>query len=167
MAYPMLIESADRLEISSPVGWGMRLFLAVAGCFPLLAPYELLIKVTWTHYANLFFIFAAIISAGAIALSGALFFAAIAGQQSQIILDKPSATFCYTSVGLMGRPTRRIYPLEQVARVEVGVQSWSDGPPTHSIQVVMCDGRVFKSGSTESQAWIMAIQRRMTQFLMV
>lgn len=47
--------------------FGARVLLASLGFVPLLAPYELLIRVDWEHYANPFFFLATFISTGAAA----------------------------------------------------------------------------------------------------
>ena len=63
MSHPELLERAERLEIRSPMRVGMRVLLAALGLFPLLAPYELLIRIDWEHFMNPLFFLAAFISA--------------------------------------------------------------------------------------------------------
>jgi len=45
MPHPELYQSDDRLEVRSPMRPGMRVLLAALALFPLLAPYELIVKV--------------------------------------------------------------------------------------------------------------------------
>ncbi|RPI07310.1 MAG: hypothetical protein EHM71_10925, partial [Zetaproteobacteria bacterium] len=97
MSHPELVERMDCLEIRSRMRVGMRILLAAFGLLPLLAPYELLIKIDWEHFVNPFFFLAAFISAGATALSAFLFFAAVAGLSSKIVFDRRAATFSYSS----------------------------------------------------------------------
>jgi hypothetical protein len=47
MLHPELVERVDCLEVRSRMRVGMRVLLAALGLFPLLAPYELLIKIDW------------------------------------------------------------------------------------------------------------------------
>jgi len=45
-------DNAERLDIISPMPVGKRIFLALLGLIPLLAPYELLWRVQWHDYWN-------------------------------------------------------------------------------------------------------------------
>jgi hypothetical protein len=165
MSHPVLVEGADRLEIRSPMRVGMRVLLAALGFFPLVAPYELLIRIDWEHYVNPFFFLAAFISAGAAALSAFLFFAAIAGLSSKIVFDRSTATFSYSSEAPVVRRTRRPHPLSDVRSTEVGVRDWSDSAPTYHLSITVIDGTVFESGSSWSREEIEWIRGRVNQFL--
>ena len=105
MSHPELVERMDCLEIRSRMRVGMRILLAALGLFPLLAPYELLIKIDWEHFMNPFFFLAAFTSAGAMALSAFLFFAAVAGFSSKIVFDRRTATFSYSSEAVLAENT--------------------------------------------------------------
>ncbi len=144
---------------------GMRVLFAALGCFPLLAPYELLIKIEWEHYFNFFFLFAAFISAGATFLSAILFFAAVAGLSAEIVFDRPAATVSFTQEAPAIKRTTRIYPCSDIQRVEVRERTWSDSGPTYYLSVSLADGSVIESGSSSSRAEIERIKRRVDQFL--
>ena len=144
---------------------GMRLLLAAFGFFPLLAPYELLIRIEWENFMNPLFFLAAIISAGATALSALLFFAAAAGLSSKIVFDRHTATFSYSSEAPVVRRTRRVQPLSDVRSIGVGVREWSDSAPTYHLGVTVKDGTVFESGSSWSRDEIERIRSRVHQFL--
>jgi len=165
MSHPELIERMDCLKIRSRMRGGMRILLAALGLFPLLAPYELLIKIEWEHFVNPFFFLAAFISAGATALSAFLFFAAVAGLSSKIVFDKHTATFSYSSEAPVVRRTRQVQPLSNVCSTEVGVRDWSDSAPTYHLSITMKDGTVFESGSSWSREKIEWIRGRIDQFL--
>lgn len=165
MSHPELIERMDCLEIRSRMRVGMRILLAALGLFPLLAPYELLIKINWEHFMNPFFFLAAFISAGATALSAFLFFAAVAGLSSKIVFDRRTATFSYSSEAPVVRCTRQVQPLSDVRSTEVGVRDWSDSAPTYHLCITVKDGTVFESGSSWSRDEIECIRGRVDQFL--
>ncbi|PSN12108.1 hypothetical protein C7293_21605 [filamentous cyanobacterium CCT1] len=165
VSHPEIVEYADRLIVQSRMRVGMRVLLAVLGCFPLLAPYELLIEIEWEHYFNLFFLLAAIISAGATALSAVLFFAAVAGLSSAIVFDKPAATVSFTQEAPLVRRTTRVYPWSDIQSIELRSRDWSDGGPTYYLGISLTDGRVLESGSSWSQNEIERIKRRVDQFL--
>lgn len=165
MSHPELVERMDCLEIRSRMGVGMRILLAALGLFPLLAPYELLIKIDWEHFMNPFFFLAAFISAGAMALSAFLFFAAVAGLSSKIVFDRRTATFSYSSEAPVVRRTRQVQPLSDVRSTEIGIHDWSDSAPTYHLGITVKDGTVFESGSSWSRDEIEWIQGRVDQFL--
>jgi len=165
MSHPELVEHADVIEIRSRMRVGMRVLLSALGLFPLLAPYELLIKIDWEHFMNPFFFLAAFISAGATALSAFFFFAAVAGLSSKIVFDRHTEKFSYSREATVVRRTRQVQPLSAVRNIEVGVRDWSDGAPTYHLSVIVKDGTVFESGSSWSRDEIEWIRRRVEQFL--
>jgi hypothetical protein len=165
MSHPNLVECMDCLKIRSRMRGGMRILLAALGLFPLLAPYELLIKIDWEHFMNPFFVLAAFISAGATALSAFLFFAAVAGLSSKIVFDKQTETFSYSYEAPVVRRTRQVRPLSDVCSTEVGVRDWSDSAPTYHLSITVKDGTVFESGSSWSREEIEWIRGRVDQFL--
>lgn len=165
MPHPELVERADRLEIRSPVHVGMRVLFAVLGLFPLLAPYELLIRVDWGHYLNPFFFLSAFISAGATAVSALFFFTAVAGLSSRMVFDRRAATFHYSSQAPIVRRSRRSHPLSDIRCIEAGIRDWSDSAPTYHLGVSMRDGTVFESGSSWSRNEIESIRSGVDRFL--
>jgi len=165
MPHPELYESDDRLEVRSPMRPGMRVLLAALALFPLLAPYELIVKVDWESYLHWFFLLAAFISAGAIALSAFFLFAAVAGLSSQMVFDTGAGTFVYSSHAPVVRPAPRAYPLAAVVSVEVRERAWSDGAPSYHLGVATADGMVFESGSSWSRGDIESIWARVERFL--
>ena len=94
---PKLVEHANHIEIRSPMHRGLRLAFALLALFPLLAPYELLVRINWQDFLHPFFFLALFICAGAVALSGFLMFAAIAGLSSRMVFDARRKTFTYSS----------------------------------------------------------------------
>jgi hypothetical protein len=150
-----LIEGADCLEIRSPMRIGLRVLLAVLGLLPLLAPYELLIQVEWEPFAHPFFVLAAIVSAGATALSALLLFAAVAGLSSRIVFDKGSGTFSHSSEAPVVKRTRRVHALSE----------WSDGAPSFYLRVTTNDGSVFDTASSWSRDEVERIRNRISEYL--
>jgi hypothetical protein len=160
-----LIEGADRLEIRSPMRIGLRVLLAVLGLLPLLAPYELLIQVEWETFAHPFFVLAAIVSAGATALSALLLFAAVAGSSSIIVFDKSTGTFSYSAEAPVVKRKRRVHPLADIRSVGVGVREWSDGAPSYYLRVRTNGGSVFDTASSWSRDEVERIRNRIREYL--
>jgi hypothetical protein len=161
----MLIASDERLEIRSPMRPGMRVLLALLALFPLIAPYELLVRVDWQHYLNPVFFFAALLSAGAIVLSAFFIFAAIAGLSSEITFDKSNATLTYSFEAPVVRRKRRVYPLSTLSTVETVKRDWSDSSPSYHLDVILVDGTVIESGSSWSRDDIEAMRTRVQRFM--
>jgi hypothetical protein len=160
-----VLDTVERLDIVSPMPWGNRLLFALLALIPLLAPYELLLRVQWTDYRSPFFVFAAIISAGAVALSMFLVFAAVAGLSSRITLDAAHSTFTYSEAAPIVPQRTRVYPLPSLESVHVQAQEWSDGAPSYCLLVKMSDGTTFRSGSSWSREDIELVKNRIEAFL--
>ena len=64
-----VIEGRDAIEIQSNMMVGQRILFLVLALFPLLAPYQLIIRPDWQSYFNLFFLFVLVISLGAVIVS--------------------------------------------------------------------------------------------------
>lgn len=164
MSHPVVVTSDKRLEIRSPMRPGMRILLALIALLPLLAPYELLVRADWQHYLNPFFIFAALISAGAIAVSAFFVVAAIAGLSSVIIFDKPSTTLTYSFEAPVVRRTQRSYPLSAFGDVRTVQRDWSNSSPSCHLEVILEDGTVIESGSSWSREDIEDIRVQVERF---
>ncbi|MEO8053659.1 MAG: hypothetical protein ABI768_00795 [Acidobacteriota bacterium] len=160
-----VVETPEALEIESPMPVGKRILFFLLGLFPLIAPYELLLKPRWTGYANVFFLFAAAISLGALSLTALLAFAAVAGLQSRLRFDRARGLFTYTaSAPAMGTRTSRCR-LDAIAAVEIQTHEWSDGAPSYSLNVVTKDQRTFRTASSWSKDEVEALRRRASAFL--
>jgi hypothetical protein len=144
-------DNEERIDIVSPMPLGKRLLFALIALFPLLAPYELMLRVRWTDYWHPFFLLSAIISAGAIALSVLFVFAAVAGLSSRMTLDARRSTFTYSEgAPLVPRRTLKL-PLSSLESVQVRIHEWSEGAPSYTLLVRMSDGSTFESGSSWSR----------------
>jgi hypothetical protein len=143
-----LTEGNGRLELRTPLRTGARWVLAALSLFPLLAPYELLLRISWQSYWHPFFLLAALVSAGAVALSLLLLFAAVAGLSTRMLFDAAESNFTYTARAPILRTSRVQHPLSSLQRVEVGTSEWSEGAPSYFLRVVMDSGEAFSSGSS-------------------
>jgi len=143
---------------------GFRIVLMLLGVLPLIAPYELLVRIDWQDYLSPLFLLAALISAGAAVLSLFLVFAALAGLKSQLVFDRSASTLTYSFEAPMVKRTSRVYPLSAVGTVEVEERTWTDGAPTYHLRVIVDDGAVIESGSSLSRDEVEAIRTRIERF---
>jgi hypothetical protein len=160
-----IVETADTLEIASPMLVGKRILFFLLAIFPLIAPYELLLKPRWTGYANVFFLFAAAISIGALALTALLVFAAVAGLQSRMRFDRARGLFTYAASAPVVPLRTAEAPLASIASLEIRTYDWSDGAPSYALSVALRDGRIFQTSSTWSKEEVEALKRRASAFL--
>jgi len=160
-----VIDGQGMIEVQSTMPAGQRVLLLLLSFFPLLAPYELVIRPDWHSYWNPFFLFVAVISAGALAVSALLAWAAAAGLNSRLRLDRAQATLTYSAGAPLVRWRAVQYPLDQVARLEIETDDWSDGPPSYSLVTLMADGRAFKLGFSWSREEAEGIAGRVSSFL--
>ena len=160
-----LTETKDTFDIASLLPAGMRGVFLLLSLFPLLAPYELILRPRWHDYWNLPFLFAAAVSLGAITVSALLVWAAIAGLDSRTRFDRPSGLLTHSAGAPVVRVRTSRYPIASLERLEVGIHEWSDGPPSYAIRMILDGGRSFDAGSSWSREEIDDAIRRVSAFL--
>jgi len=162
---PQVIENESFLEIRSPMPVGQRVLFLAFGLFPLLAPYQLIIRPGWSDYMNPFFLFALVISVGAVAVSLILAWAGIAGLSSRIRFDRERGTVTYQTCAPIV-PLRTVRPsIGSIAGVQTVTHDWTDGSPSFSFVTEMEDGSTFKCGSSWSRKEIDGIIVQVSTFL--
>jgi hypothetical protein len=160
-----VVERGETLEIESPMPVGKRVLFFLLGLFPLIAPYELLLKPRWTGFVNVFFLFAAVVSLGAVCLSALLVFAAFAGIRSRMRFDRARRLFTYTaSAPAMGTRTSEV-PFAAIDSLEIRTHEWTDGAPSYSLDVVTADRKTFRTSSSWSREEVEALRTRVAAFL--
>ncbi len=158
-------KTADELEVRAPMRIGKRILFLALSLFPWLAPYELLLRPRWESYWNIFFLFAAVISIGAMAVSAFFVWAAIAGLDSQMTFCRSQGLFTHSARAPILPRRTRAYPIESIAAVEIETHEWSDGGPSYSFEVVLRDGRKLHLGSSWSRAEAEAVRDQVAAFL--
>jgi hypothetical protein len=139
-------DSGVSLDVVSQMPSGRRFLFASFALIPLLVPYELMLRVQWNDYRHPACLLAAIISAGAVAVSGALDIHLLDGAP---IL--PHRTL--------------VLPLSSLESVHVRTREWSDGAPSYTLMVKMSDGATFDSGPSWSREDIERGKVRVEVFL--
>lgn len=147
---PTVKHQNGALAIEENMTWGRRSLFIFMGFFPLLAPYELLLRPGWTSFANLPFLFSLGISLGATMLSAFLFFIAFAGLSTLMVFDPHASTFTFRHHAPIVPLQRELLSFDSIQAVDLDKHDWSDGEPTYSIRVHIEDGRTFKSSSFTS-----------------
>lgn len=160
-----VIETGDTLEVTSPMPVGRRVLFGLLAIFPLLAPYELLLKPGWESILNPFFGFAALISLGALCLSAFLVWAAIAGLESRARFDLPHRTLTTAYWAPVVPLTMRPYSLNDLRAVRLETIEWSEGSPSYSLRIETTDGRSLRLMGEYDRPEVEAIQSRIASFL--
>ncbi|WP_416667811.1 hypothetical protein [Egbenema bharatensis] len=159
-----ILDEGDRLWIISSVTWQERLLFAFLALLPLLAPYELVLRIQWRDYRHPVFILAAFISIGAIAVSLLFICAALAGLNFQTTLDTTRSTFSYSESAPVIRSRTQVFPLSSLDSIEIRSHEWSDGAPSYSLMIKI--GRAtFKAGSSWSRQEIEQAKAQIEAFL--
>lgn len=160
-----VIESKDVLEIKSLWPAGRRVLFLLLALFPLVAPYELIIRPNWDSYLNVFFLFAAAVSIGAMAVSALLVWTAVAGLSTVLRFDRADGSMEYSVGAPIVRWRTEKYPIEAIEKLQVDEHDWSEGWPSYSLVTIMIDGKSFKTGSSWSKQEIEAINQKVSSFL--
>ena len=145
-----IVQAADRLEVNAPMPAGRRILFLLLSLFPLLAPYELIFRLRWENYLNFFFLFAAGISAGAVAVSAFFVWTAVAGLSTSMRFDKRLGALGFTEEAPVLRRRTEEIPFGAIADLRMEEHEWSDGPPSYSFEVVLRGGRTLRLGSSWS-----------------
>lgn len=160
-------KTAERLDVSMPMPVGTRVLFLLLSLFPMLAPYELIFRIGWNDYLNPFFLLAAIISAGAMAVSAFLIWAAIAGLNTGMTFDRRLGIFRYTAQAPILRRRVQEYPLRLVRELTLETHAWSDGSPTYSLKVVLADGNAISLSACWSRSEVEAARDLAAAFINV
>ena len=160
-----MVEERDVLEIQSVMTVGQRGLFLLLALFPLLAPYQLIMRPEWDSYLNVFFVFVLVISAGAMAVSAFLVWAAVAGLDSNVRFDKTDDTLTYAEGAPIIRWRSQRHSIRGISGLQVEKHDWSDGAPGYVLLVQMADGSSFRTGSSWSRKEIEAMVQRVSAFL--
>jgi hypothetical protein len=149
-----LLEFTDTdgiIDLVSPMPVGRRVMFGLIAVVPLLAPYELLIRPQWEDRLNPPFFFVLAIALGAVSVSVLLVFAAVAGLEQRMRFDARALSFTYWRRAPVVPARSESWSFASIKRVETAVHTWSDGPDSYSVRVVIEGGRELSTGSTDSR----------------
>jgi len=127
------------------------MLLAMLGLVPLIAPYELLVTPAWTASRHPAFVFALLVSLGAMCVSGLLWYAAFAGLEERMVIDVRASRLAWTARAPLVAVRSVILPFDAIRCVDVVRHEWSEGADTFSIRIVSTDGRRIESGTDVSR----------------
>lgn len=139
------------IDLVSPMPVGRRIMFGLLALIPLLAPYELLFRPQWEDWRHPAFFFVLAIALGAMAVSALLVFAAVAGLEQRMRFDTRARLFTYWRRAPVLRARSESWSFASIERVVTAVHTWSDGPDSYSVRVVMDGGRELTTGSTDSR----------------
>ena len=145
-------EADGIIELTSPMPLGRRVLFALLALFPLIAPYELLVKPAWETWLHPAFLFALTISLGALAVSALLVFASVAGLEQRLRFETKAQTFTYWRRALVVASRSSTWSFSAIESIELVVHEWSDGPDSYSVQVLGARGTLASTGSTDSRS---------------
>jgi hypothetical protein len=158
-------ETEHIFEIQSMMPAGQRIFLFFIALVPLLAPYELIIQPGWEDYFNVFFLFAVLISLGALTMSAAFIWASIAGMNSILRFNRTERCLIHRyGAPIIRWRTEEIF-LRELDRLALEVQDWSEGGPSYRLTAILRTGRSINIGSSWSQEEIETIIQKANLFL--
>ncbi len=124
-----------KVKYESRVNLFQRIFFFSIGLFPLIAPYELIYKVRWTSYFNLFFLFALLISIGAICVAALFIFFSLASYSLRVVVDKKARLVRVIKLSLFKLPVKRVQRISfsEIEVLKIKKFDWSEGPDTYKI----------------------------------
>jgi hypothetical protein len=159
-----LEERPEQLAIRHALGAVTRWVLAGFAMAPLWGAYELFTAVDWATLPGLAHCVIATIGAGAVALSALFHLGAIAGNDTQLVLDRSAGLATWIASSPVKKPARTTQPLARIRGIATGVTEW-DGSPTYHLAITLDDGAVVAFGSSPSQANVDDARDRMARFV--
>ncbi len=128
-----------------------RLVIFLVSFFPLLAPYELLVKIHWGNYSGLPFFISLLFSIFATAFSLFILFIALFAQNQYICFDRVRSTLTHGWSDAIRAYREADYCFEELSLPELVTHLWSDGPTTYNILVKTRAGLKISFGDFESK----------------
>jgi hypothetical protein len=158
--------TSDKLEFISSLSPIIRIILALFGFFPLLAPYELLVKPDWPAGVSIAMLFMLAISLGAVGISLFLFAAAVLGRSQHFEFDAARRVVIYRFKTAVNPAGKEVYDFAQIESLVLKVHEWDSGPNSYDICLNIRGRREMTFGNFASQAEAeryLAILQNMTQ----
>lgn len=146
-----------------------RVALFAVGCFPWLAPWDLLWKPRWRWeegvLLNPFFLVSALISAGAVAVGLAFWVGALAGRTTSTTFDLVSRTVEHSGRSPLSVFRGRTVPFAAVAEISLERKEGDEGPDTWECSLVLIDQERLRVARSHDEARSRALVRRLHEVL--
>ena len=144
-------QSSNKIEFTSNLSLAARALIMMIGLSPLLAPYELLIKPSWSGKSNWLMPLFLLISIGAIGLSIFFICSALFGINQSIQINSANRIITYRYKPGILSFRKRQYLFSEIEMVQLKVHKWTDGPPTYNIGLKAIGQREIEFGGFASQ----------------
>jgi hypothetical protein len=144
-------QSNNKIEFTSHLSLAARALIMIFGLFPLLAPYELLIKPSWNGKINWLMVFLLLISIGAIVLSIFSICTALFGINQSIQINSTNRIITNGYKPGLLRFRQNQYLFSEIEIVQLKVHEWTDGPTTFNIGLKAVGHREIEFGGFATQ----------------
>ncbi len=140
-----------------------RLIIFLVSFFPLLAPYELFVKIRWENYFNLPFFISLLFSVLATVFSLFIMFIAFFAQNQYVCIDRDKSILTYGWSDALRAYRETVYRFEELFPPELVMHPWSDGPTTYNILIKTRTGLKISFGDFESKENALHYQANLTE----
>jgi hypothetical protein len=144
-------QSNDKIEFTSHLSLAARAALMIVGLFPLFAPYELLIKPSWSGEISWHMVFFLFISIMAVLLSIFFVCSALFGMNQSIQINSTTRMITHEYKAGILRFRQKQYLFTEIEMVQLKVHKWTDGPPTYNIAIRTTGQREIEFGGLATQ----------------
>ncbi|MBT3313380.1 MAG: hypothetical protein HN390_02085 [Anaerolineae bacterium] len=141
-----MAESARKLVFKTHLSTFERILFFIVGLFPLLAPYELLIKPSWNGEYGLIFFFFFLLSLGALSVSFFFIAATFLGRKEHYIFDAEKRVLVYRYKNVFIQNREENYPFSAIRSLWVKTSVWDSGPDTYDIALDVGKKRPYQFG---------------------
>ncbi len=158
-----MTEKAKTLEFKTHLSVFERILFFVFGLFPLLAPYEFLIKPSWNGEYGLIFFFFLLLSLGALSVSFFFIAAAFLGRKEHYIFDAEKRVLLYRYRNVFIQNREENYPFSAIRSLWVKTSVWDSGPDTYDIVLDLGKKRPYRFGQyaerKEAEEYLKRLQK--------
>jgi hypothetical protein len=143
--------SAKTIAFNKRVHPAIRIGITLIGLFPLLVPYELLIKARWETTLSAAFLLSLFVSLLMMVASAFVLFVAFFAQNQYVCFDGHRATLTYGWSDAI-RPYREtVYRFTELSPPELLTTTWSDSPNSYDILIRTNTGSKISFGNFEKE----------------
>jgi hypothetical protein len=130
-----ITQTSQTLVFDKRVHPAVRVVIFLVGLLPLLAPYELLIRVRWNVFFSLPFFISLLFSIFLAAFSVFIVFIALFAQNQHVCFDGYRSTLTYGWSDAVRTYRETTHRFQEISEPELKVHDWSDGPNSYDLLV--------------------------------
>ena len=146
-----ITQTGQTLAFDKRVHPAVRVVIFLIGLLPLLAPYELLVRVHWNVFFSLPFFISLLFSIFLAAFSVFIVFIALFAQNQHVCFDRDRSMLTHGWSDAVRAYRETSHRFQEISEPELKVHDWSDGPNSYDLLVKTRSGDKISFGDFSSR----------------